>query len=203
MKQRRSPWLCVLGPDGSGKSTLLDHLETRLKMEGQWRGVARFHWRPGVLRGRSHRGAPITLPHGSPAYGTAISVSKLAFLYIDWLLGFWFRLYPLLSRGYVVLFDRHLLDMHVDPQRYRYGGPQGLVQLAVRFLPFPDLVVILDAPVEVIQGRKQEVPPEETVRQLTAYRLLASTMTCAHVFDATRDAEELAAEITDLLGRVI
>ena len=59
--------------------------------------------------------------------------------------------------------------MLVDPRRYRYGGAMWLARWVGKIIPKPDLWILLDAPAEVLQKRKQEVPPEETARQRRAY----------------------------------
>jgi thymidylate kinase len=194
-----APWLCILGPDGSGKSTLLNELEVILKTDVRFCGVARFHWRPGFLRGRKFSTMHSSTPHSARTYGTAVSLIKLVFLYCDWLLGYGLKLTPLRSRGIVVMFDRHLMDMLIDPQRYRFGAPLSFVQCAVRLLPQPNLIIVLDAPASIVQARKQEVKPEETDRQLRAYRALADGHPSAKIFDATRPPRELAREIVELL----
>ena len=75
-------------------------------------------------------------------------------------------------RGGLVLIDRFYYDFFVDQRRYRLRVPQSIVRLGHFFLKKPDLVVLLDAPAEVLQSRKQEVPLAETERQRTAYRAL-------------------------------
>jgi thymidylate kinase len=58
----------------------------------------------------------------------------------------------------------------------------------------PDLMLILDAPAEVLQTRKQEVPMEETARQVEAYRAFAWSSAArgrAVLVDAARPVEEV------------
>ena len=45
-----------------------------------------------------------------------------------------------------------------------------LARLVGLLMPEPDLWLLLDAPVEVVRARKQEVSEKETARQLDAYR---------------------------------
>jgi thymidylate kinase len=87
----------------------------------------------------------------------------------------------------------------VDPNRYRYGGPAWLLRLICRFVPKSDLVILLDAPAEVIQARKQEVPPEETRRQLNAYRALVAGMHNGHVVDAALPIRQVVAAVEDVI----
>ena len=54
---------------------------------------------------------------------------------------------------------------------------------------------LLDAPAEVLQSRKQEVPIEETERQREAFLTLVNSLREGHVVDASRPAEEVTASI--------
>jgi len=95
--------------------------------------------------------------------------------------------------------DRHLIDALVDPKRYRYGGPMWLLRVIWRFVPQPDLIVLLDAPPEVLQARKQEVPFEESARQREAYRSLVRSMENGHVVDSTRPLEQVVGDVSDII----
>jgi thymidylate kinase len=101
----------------------------------------------------------------------------------------------------LVLHDRHLVDTLVDPRRYRYTGPSWLLRLIWRLIPKPDLVILLDAPAEVLQARKQEVPFEETTRQRQAYLSLVGTIRNGHVVDAARPMEQVIGEVNDMILR--
>jgi thymidylate kinase len=59
----------------------------------------------------------------------------------------------------------------------------------------PDLVVLLDAPAEVLQGRKQEVPLAETERQCRAYRAVVQSLSNGRVINAAQSVEKVGADI--------
>ena len=54
------------------------------------------------------------------------------------------------------------------------------------FIPKPDLWILLDAPPEVIQSRKQEVSFEETEMQRKAYLKLTKNFQNCIVIDASK-----------------
>jgi hypothetical protein len=81
-------FVAVLGPDGAGKSTVIEGL--RKEMAGAFRGTARFHLMPGLLRRPSNSG-PVTDPHGKPPRSWLFSLLKLAYYWLDYTLGYWLR----------------------------------------------------------------------------------------------------------------
>jgi thymidylate kinase len=193
------PWLAVLGPDGSGKSTLLaglrEHWPRSLGL------VHTHHLRPHRLNRHNAASGPVVDPHGLPPRGTLTSVAALLFVILDWWIGYWTQIVRERAKHGFVVFDRHLLDVLVDPLRYRYGGPSWVARAACRIVPRPDLIVILDAPPAVVQARKQEVTRSESERQCLAYRRLAAEVAGAHLVDAAVAPERLLETVTTIMRR--
>lgn len=190
------PWLAVLGPDGSGKSSVLDALAERLSSYE----ITRGHWRPGLLLPWDSSADAINPdPHGTPARGMPASAVKIFFLLADWLLGYWTRIANLRSKCHFVLFDRHYVDLLIDPRRYRFRHPMWLARLGARLVPKPDLFIVLDAPPDVLQQRKQEVPAAETARQRDAYRALADRLPNVAVVNANRPLAAVVDDVEALL----
>jgi hypothetical protein len=101
----------------------------------------------------------------------------------------------------LVLFDRYLVDALVDRRRYRYRGPQWALHFVWSLIPKPDLVILLDAPTEVLRARKQEVSLCETERQRHAYRQLVDTLPNGHVVDAAQPLDRVVTAVgTVVLG---
>ena len=91
------------------------------------------------------------------------------------------------------------LDALVDPRRYRYGGPQRLLRLIWDLVPKPDLVILLDAPTDVLRGRKQEVAVAEIERQCDAYRRIVMTSRNGHIVDATQPVDGVIGAVGDVI----
>jgi len=186
VRQPTGFFLACLGPDGAGKSSVIASLEADSRQEFPL--VQVFHLRPGLLRG-TRAGRQFTAePHARPPRSRVASVAKFLFLSGDYLLGYWIRVRPLLTRSVLVIFDRYVQDLAADARRFRYAGPAWLIRIGIRFLPVPDLTLVLDAPSSVIHARKQELGIEEIDRQRTIYRALSSPSRRNHVriIDASR-----------------
>jgi len=188
----------MLGPDGAGKSTVAALVGQRLS--SAFRRVSTRHLRPGlfkpVLAGPP---TPPDAPHSRPARNLAASVAKCLFWLLDYTVGYQALVRPALVRSTLVLFDRYLLYVLVDPRRYRYGGPAWLIQALWWLAPKPDLVILLDAPAEVLQARKRDLPLEETERQRAAYRELVGNLANGHVVDAAQSVGQVAAQVEGIV----
>jgi thymidylate kinase len=191
------PWVAVLGPDGSGKSTLLAALR-----DGWPRtlgAVQVHHLRPHRLDRPGAAAGPVVDPHGQPPRAAVPSAAALAFVVADWWIGYWSRIARERAKHGLVVFDRHLLDVLVDPLRYRYGGPVWLARAACSIVPRPDVVVVLDAPPDVVRLRKTEVAPAESARQSAAYRRLAADLGRAHLVDASGSPDQVLDTVTAIV----
>ncbi|HLL90158.1 MAG TPA: polysaccharide biosynthesis C-terminal domain-containing protein [Tepidisphaeraceae bacterium] len=184
-----------LGPDGVGKSTVIDAVREAIA--------------PAFLRTDYRTFAPSLVPpalqvtkktpHALPPRSLAGSLLKAAWWFVCYTAGYYVAIRPPLARASLVLNHRYLLDAIVDPKRYRYAGPSWILRAIWRVAPRPDLVVLLDAPPEVIQSRKQEVPFEETARQVDGYRRLLDGLPNGHVVNAARPLDEVVADVNGIL----
>jgi thymidylate kinase len=185
-----------LGPDGVGKSTVIAGVQEDLS--------------PAFLKTEYHTFAPSLLParmqqkpspHAKPPRGKLASLYKVAWWSICYTLGYIASIHPARARSAFVLNHRYLLDAIVDPKRYRYSGPKFLLKLVALISPKADLVVLLNAPPEVIQSRKQEVPFEETARQCLEYRAVVEPLSNGRIIDASVAVQDtIAAVDREILG---
>lgn len=186
----------ILGPDGSGKSSVAKLLAA--SVSPLFRRAMVCHLFPPFLRA-TPQSSPIERPHEVRPRGWATSILKLLYWYYRYAVGWLTWVYPAEVRSTLVLFDRYYHDLLVDPKRYRYGAPIWMARLLGRLIPKPDLWVVLDAPPEVLQQRKQEVPFGETARQGDAYRRLAGQLRDVVLVDAAQSLNKVVADVTDAI----
>lgn len=180
--------IAVLGPDGVGKSTLLSSLGD--KLASAFRSRRLFHWRPSVIF--ANESGPIADPHARPVFGVLRSLAHLAGHFADYQIGFALRIQPMLSRSGLVLFDRYFYDLAADPKRYRYGGPPSVPKMLFRAVPRPDLVLLLDAPEDVVLRRKCETTAEEIRAERERYWSLAEQDLPIRRLDASQPSDVVA-----------
>jgi thymidylate kinase len=174
-------FLVLLGPDGAGKSSLVNSLLPAI--DPVFRRHKHLHSGPLIWPSKEK---PVSDPHGQPSYSTWSSVMRLMAHVADHQLGYWVKIRPVLARSGLVLFDRCFLDRLVDARRYRYGGPQWLTRALCRFLPKPELMLVLDAPEDVLLSRKREVSAEDLRRQRPLYRSLLRHAHAGCLIDAAQ-----------------
>ena len=198
--------VALLGPDGAGKTTLctmISELPSRKVPFGNAHYRKLYHRvlpplgaiESALLR-RPRRPQPDPMnPHGMSPRHPLVWLFSYGYYTVDhWLSEIiWNR--QKLAHINLMLHDRHPLEVVIDPRRYRYTGPLFLARWIGRLAPKPDLVVVLDAPPEVIQARKQDVTFEETVRQRAAYRALAESLPNGRIVDATQPLDKVISDV--------
>ena len=196
-------FVAFFGPDGSGKSTVIAGVRDAL---GEiFDRVSVTHLRPRTGIAHVHELQVVTDPHGMAPRGAVLSIVKLLYFCMDYFIGYWRNIWPARVCGRCVIFDRYFDDILVDPARYRFGAPLFLVRMFRRFVPDPECYILLDAPAEVLQSRKQEVTPEESSRQRQAYLALFARLQEGRVVNASGDVRTVqaaaAAQLFDYLAR--
>lgn len=203
VKSKRCPWITLLGVDGSGKSTVLMELEQALAATA-YAGLFVLHRRPQLVYRTATASREGSIEHYSKApHGRFLSAVKLVAVWLDWLVGYFVLVRKRRAQGVLVIADRHaLLDMLVDPLRYRYGGSLRWVEIAMRLLPMPDAVVLLDAPTAVLQSRKQELSVAQTRQLRQNYLQLAQTHPSGYVVDASQPLEQVVADVQHIVVKL-
>jgi len=190
-------WIAFIGPDGSGKSLVISQISEQFAPA--FRGVVKYHMRPKCFNRKQKVEVPVTDPHGKKPRGAVASIAKMLYYTADYVVGYVSRIAPALIRTQLILFDRYIYDLQIDSKRVRYGGPEWLLRVASHVIPSPDLIILLDAPAEVLRLRKQEVFLDEVVRQRTAYLQLTQTLPRASIVNADQPVADVIREAEEVI----
>lgn len=197
--------VAVFGPDGSGKSTIYKTLQqicerNHIKLDNQ-------HWRPGFLPYKRkiwdvNRNESFTKPHSKSLRNSLISIIILIYIYFDFILGYYFILKPKLKKGINIYYERYFYDLLIDPQRYRLSLPRNFLQMLASIVIKPDIIILLEAPSNIIYARKQELTKEEIDRQRTKLDFVFLNKKNVYKIDVyTNDAKSCSFEIFALMKK--
>jgi len=209
--RRRGLTVAVMGPDGAGKSTLVTRLPGALgrpavviymgvNPESTTHCLPTMRWaqRRGTAASRADGGAAAPRPRGrvrSEARAAVTHVHRLADLAYRFGVG-----RRASRRGAVVIFDRYVYDARIDVLLGQRSLQSRLfARMALRWFPAPDLLLVLDAPSEVLYARKREHPVAWLDRLRAAYGALVREAPDGAVIDTAQPADRVlqtaAAEI--------
>ena len=170
--------VALLGPDGAGKTTLIMEIQESfiLPVRSVYMGLT-----GGLLRYIAYLHVP-----------GLVLLGRLLVFWCRYLLAQYHQ-----ARGRLVLFDRYIYDAMVPhPERLNW------LRRASRWVdghacPGPDLVLVLNAPGEVLYARKGEYTPEQLEEWRHHFLALQQRIPQLEIVDTTRKRDAVRIDVTD------
>jgi thymidylate kinase len=199
--------VALVGTDGSGKTTVADELDERLRRIGWLTGSAYFGMGRGNLPGVNL--ARRLLGVAKPVTDRPLPVERTtdhrhlrrlaAWFYVGEYVWRYLRFVVPQKRGRrIVIVDRWVYDLRESP------WPGSWAATVVRWLvPEPDVLVLPDAPIELIHGRKPERSLEDQRAGQQRYRVLLDQAPAAYAEVVVDTSGAVADGLADLVAVVI
>ena len=203
-REKYNIFLSVHAPDGTGKTTFIQSLAEQLGFFYVCAAkdlVNINHFRPVILpnlgatgekMGLMKQDKDFTVPHRASPANFLSSLVRMTYYWLDYLIGM-----PLILRknaqfDKITIFDRYIYDLLVDPFRTRIKLPYWIRLAFAKLVKQPRIIFVLDAPVDIIYARKQELDRTEIIRQLVEFRKLKRFGNRVHILDATQLPQVMA-----------
>jgi dTMP kinase len=211
-KMKRGHLICFMGIDGSGKSTLARLLERQLKIQGidcryLWWLEAEDSTIRKVLRKvslknlRISRGVVATQRPG----GFLVSLYK-NLVSLDYLRHLVLHVWIPMKLGSTIICDRYIYDTLVAfavEFDYQAAEFEKSLKLLLRLAPRPDILFLVDVPLEVAVARKSDIPSHESlIGPRRMYLEMARHMNVVMI-DGTQSLESLAVRVLENVKPIV
>lgn len=155
----------ITGPDGSGKTTIIEGVEQQITRV--YREVSYNHFRPTVIPRiaelfkktglKKEVDDDYSKPHRGKKTSVLSSIFRLFYYIVDYIIGYYKIVKPVLVRRGVVIFDRYFTDIISDSKRSQINLNYKAVFFMRRLVPKMNYNFIIFVNPEIILKRKQEL----------------------------------------------
>jgi thymidylate kinase len=177
-RSRRGLSVALLGPDGAGKTTLAREVARSFCFPGTTTYM-------GLWQGEGEAQLSVWRACARALLRPAASVRRYLAARLEQ------------ERGRLVVFDRYTYDAYLPPRPPLVRAKRLYFWLLARTCPAPDLLLLLDAPGELLAARKREHTPEELEWQRRHFLGLRRRFPGLQLVDAARPPEDVKADVLD------
>lgn len=186
--------IVFLGCDGSGKTSQINFL-VNSNIINIFRGYSIYHlFTKSFSKNRVH-----SLPYQYDVYNPILSFVKILYLYLRFFFNYFFALYRKIISSKLVINDRYYQDVIIDPKRYRIGSFISFLNFIFKFLPTPDLVIILDTKLNSLVKRKQEFDIKKIKNLTLKYKDYVKKDKNCHLIKSDNTIENINKKIINLI----
>lgn len=203
---RRGLFVTFSGPDGSGKTTVIDKVIEVLSMVNV---PKLFHFRPTLIQNLGEVGVKLKvkadvdrryeMPHRGKPKGPITSFLRLTYYMLDYFIGYWLKVMPLLYRKHIVIFDRYFTDVIVDGERSSIFLNFKFLCTLRKLLPLSRYNFLIRVDPDQILLRKQELTREAIERIYRRLEYLADKDDSYYWINNNETPEQAVVEIISTL----
>jgi len=159
--------IIILGPDGAGKTTLIKNLMEKYK---SYSINYYAHLYPNITE---PKGVLSMYPYGNKTYSRFISFIKILYMIIKNIF-YYFTSFLKIKEKTIIWCDRYIYDVCADPKRFRVLPSPLNYFLIKRLSIIPNLIFIINPPVDEIIKRSNELSKAELSKLNKSYNKLKS-----------------------------
>lgn len=198
--KRAAPIICLVGPDGVGKSTTIQELRKILEQKFVFPKIICRHWRPSLIPAlcyfksfiKGHKKGERLVEVLPRRKAGRFSIFRVIYYSLDFIFGGIYLDNRESARLNIILYDRHAIDMLVDPKRY---GIKRMYKFIYKLIPKPDLTIALIDSTARIRERKTELTEEEIEEQIIGWNQLLKKGDIHNIIMVDSDPAEMAERV--------
>lgn len=198
-------FVVILGPDGCGKSTITNALSKDLQRG--YRNIWQFHWRPGLLPklGQSNSSGSSNGKNQNSALPTVskykgiVSLVRFVYYWLDFVIGYWLKIYPKKAQTTLVIGERYFPDVLVNPVRYGFSVSPEIMRLAAKCVPQADVIILLEDDPVVINVRKDELSIDAIADLLDKYKKELLHWQSPVIINTSRGVDDVIEQVKNVI----
>jgi thymidylate kinase len=186
---------CFLGIDGVGKTSIIKNID--IGLTGCAKEIKIIHLKHPFFKEKNLQN---TNPHNKKKRNLFVSILKVVY----WLFGYYFKKnIHGFKNSTIILWDRYIYDIWVDPLRYRLKLPKFLVIFFKNIAPKPDFTFILTDKPDRIFRRKKELSLKEIKKYNKRYIQLSKSLNSSKLINTSKGINKTSLKILNIIKKIL